>query len=141
MNMPLLLPEKRDLMVHSQHWIERLWNNLRHVPTENWMPREKFWSLRHPFSPLPLAFNGSEHVKSHMYWSQWLEFFTWPHVQFYKGLADLLRRAKTSNFKQISRRMASVNRKAWADAKDFWLCILPILLPESVCVGLDTVVD
>ena len=129
MEMPMLLPHRQDLLCRARTWIKRLWNDLRNVPSENWMPQQRFWSQRHPFSPMPLHFQGAEFVKSHMYWSQWLEFFLWPHVQFYQGLPDLILKATGLNFERISKRMLESNKEAVRNAHGFWIDILPVLLP------------
>ncbi|CAJ1372597.1 unnamed protein product [Effrenium voratum] len=124
MGLPLLVPHREDLMSHSRYWFERLWHNLQHVPEEKWMPSRAHWAKRHPFSPwMPLKTWSSQYAQATMYWSQFLEFFTWPHVQFFRGVPDLVRKARTLDFPAISRAMSAWTLQGVAEAESFWRAV------------------
>ncbi|CAE7243319.1 Lace1, partial [Symbiodinium necroappetens] len=121
-----------DLLAHSRYWHINLWNNLRSVPEENWMQQKEFWSQRHPYRPFPPQDQWSgEYVRASMYWSQSLEYLTWPFVQQFRGVPDLLHKAKSLDFAEISRHMSAWNQAAREKAKDFWISALPGLLTDE----------
>ncbi|CAE8707540.1 unnamed protein product [Polarella glacialis] len=134
MNMPLLVPDRHDFLLHANVWHDRLMNDLQHVPSELWKPPpEDYWKLRHPFSPWlpPPDPPSSEYAQASLYWVQWSEFFQWPHIQHFHGFPHLLQLAHSSSFGSISWRMAEFNRIDFERATLFWQATLPALLSES----------
>lgn len=127
MNIPILLPFKRDLLLHASEWSEKLMNNLQHLPAENWQPRDKYWKLRHPYSPWPPDPDSPEYVHVNMYWVHWFDFYM-PHVQQFQGIPHLLKIIGELQFAKISESMAVFNRGSQERAHEFWQDCLPGLV-------------
>merc|ERR1711862_767142 len=119
--MPLFVPRREDLMLQSNSWHRKLLNNLEDVPDENWVPEQHHWAKDHPFSPFPPRDpEKAEYVLANMYWSQWLEYFKWPHVTTFSGMPHLLQLVVSVDFSAISAKMSEFNRASLWTAMDFW---------------------
>jgi hypothetical protein len=110
MNIPMFFPSKRLLTDwHVKHRVlsERCWQtvfNPSNPPRSSPLPRA-------PNVDIPYDPNDDLTPEAIEYWNQFADFYQWPHVIIFDSWEDLVQKVKTTNFKEVSRKMKEHN--AW----------------------------
>lgn len=130
MNIPLFFPSLALLTQwHLKHFVlkEKSWEGMRspnNPPCNSTIPP-------HP-TQMDVPNPNDECSKSSIeHWLKFADFYNWPHIILYESFDDLISKMESTNYEEVSSKMASHNKEAKKDIVQRWKEVLKTVATYS----------